>query len=594
MKRGFAEDKMRFHFHSSVFELVSWTKSHKPIRYRQMISFGQMFAMKPTIAHLVILLVISLTLAVSKEGKVDARLIEIYHKYKPKVLVEPLNSSASTSLEQIGDSEEQAMFSKSIEYTSPMKKIMELLTNHSPVIVLSDSAGQQQEQQQQQEQPVTSRQQIGTSADNTLSSLVQAQNPALGAATASDQQHWTMVNPNQIIQPLLTSQQQQFVQSTLPFSQYYMSPNQLAEVSNQFGILAPNLGFSPATTYQHIATLPYPSADDFQAQQASLLQQQLVQQQQQQQQQQNSLEDRAQPVFLSSYVPEVPIQSKPAIIPPTILQLAPNKKPDSIQQIQQSQDLTQSHIDSPRPDSGQSSQDTSDQDAGDDNDGDSEKNASMDESSNDVEEPTKIKRSNSDIQANDQSKFQSDEPEEPPNGSMVYENKYDSDKDEPSTKSSRNLKADSSNVLNGLVNVGLNDDCLQCICRASSGCDHLLRCITRGSDEKYCGPFQLTEEYWNRAGSPGDASNNFLSFEDCANEADCAVETVTNYMKKYHKDCDGDENITCMDYARLHRLKPSECDNTDKLINEFDAYWPKFQRCAEGYNRSRNGDDEDI
>lgn len=195
------------------------------------------------------------------------------------------------------------------------------------------------------------------------------------------------------------------------------------------------------------------------------------------------------------------------------------------------------------------------------------------------------------------------DPDELPDGSSgssSFEEKYDSDKDDrPQTQSSKNHQAKTdaaatSAFHNGLVGVGLNDDCLQCICRASSGCDFQLGCITRGSEEKYCGPFQLTEEYWQMAGSPDDSPTNFSSFEDCANEVDCASTTVTNYMKKYHKDCDGDENITCMDYARLHRLKQDECSDTDKLVSNFDAYWARFQNCAEGYNKTRNGDEEFI
>lgn len=577
------------------------------------------------------LFIVSIALIVQCNLFIDAGLIQIYHKYKPTStadelksisdLLSPNNSAhqtaadsenliSSSTLEDVlnnAGSSDAGTATTAVEFASPMKRIMELISGHSPVFVVSNSDDQTSLTQQQQH---LSPAEYGAAQQVASLNQQQVANP-----TSDTRQHWTLIDPSQMLAG------QQLIQSTsgLPFEQYYIaapaSSSAVAATSHQnqpqFATVLPaNLGFSPAATYQQIASYP-PSYQQFitdaQQQQGSAL----FQQQQQPQPISSSTEDRTQPIFLSSYVPEVPAQqAKTANASPQLTQTTTTaaasagltasndqQRPNSIQQIQQAQEKSATANDSSAAgDDGENSNDISD----------SKQSSAADEpddlvnNGNDIEEPSKIKRSHASRPDRDDSQQSGDGDDKPDVGSSSYENKFDSDKDEQprasfKSKSSTNRDQQASGTItNGLINVGLNDDCMQCICRASSGCDDQLRCITRGSEEKYCGPFQLTEEYWNMAGSPNDASNNFNSFEDCANDIDCAVETVTNYMKKYHKDCDGDENITCMDYARLHKLKPNECDNMNKLANNFDAYWDKFQRCAEGYNRTRNGDDEDF
>lgn len=56
----------------------------------------------------------------------------------------------------------------------------------------------------------------------------------------------------------------------------------------------------------------------------------------------------------------------------------------------------------------------------------------------------------------------------------------------------------------------LNDDCLRCICLASSECDPAVRCHSVGPVDYYCGPYQVSQRYWIEAGSPmADANNPF-------------------------------------------------------------------------------------
>lgn len=703
-----------FHQHRSNSSSHCLTKA--TVIDRRNNNLSQMSVVKKSINLLTIIAVIisTATLIINNQNvHVDAGLIQIYNKYRPKLnqppssssssasqevslssslssspptaatqtstlidtLVEHLNTSSSAPLEQY---EEFQQFHRlhqqqappqpevSVEYTSPMKRIMELITHHTPVMVVQGS----HQDQQKQSNPIESNQQQPTAkADSsnvaafihqstsipfTPSDMQQPHHLNQVASTTSDHQQWALLDgslANQMMQPILAAQPQQLIQTATPYEQhYYISPNHLNAADHghhhQITVIPANVGFSSANSYQQIATNPYSSPMD--PQQQTLPHQMHHQKQQLQVPLQhsnyhhhNSLEDRAQPVFLSSYVPEVIPQQQQSVnkpLPTNQIQQQSNlnnqqaktstdQRPGSIQQIQNSQVQRQSPTNgstneqlvetnnktSPSPkesaDTENEGNSHSNNDADNDNDSPNTYTKSpTDEpdyvdSNNDLEEPNKIRRSHDDQAKSQQAKLQqqpgNDEQDDPASeGSMTFEDKYDSDKDEPRSVSLsiKDPKKSEPNLVatNGLVTVGLNEDCLQCICRASSGCDDQLRCITRGSDEKYCGPFQLTEEYWQMAGSPGDSSNNFLSYEDCANDADCAVETVTNYMKKYGKDCDDDQLITCMDFARLHRLKPNECRYTERLNDRFDAYWPKFQRCAEGYNRSRTGDDEDI
>lgn len=459
---------------------------------------------------------------------------------------------------------------RSIEYNSPIKRILELLSQHhhhsAPVIVVSSN---------QNEQPPStqSHANIGTTSPT---------------ASSDNRQQWTLVgNPTNVdtTSPMLAAQH--LIQtSSIPYGQYYLASGNMAEDPQPQQIaVVPTLVQAQVSPYDQqqqqqqpqIAYLP-----------ASTNPQQFGQQQA------NNLEENVQPIFLSSYVPQIQT-SMPQQQPSQYTQQpVGSSAPNSIQQVQQSQRSTEKSINQITPKNSEQAESENDNNHADDEPAEpAEGGPSTASRDTDSGPPDTDMYSEPNGEGDE---HESSSPEGS-SGSSSYEDKYDSDKDParaPTESSENHAKTNAIVTANALAGVGLNDDCMQCICRASSGCDQQLRCITRGSEEKYCGPFQLTEEYWNMAGSPDDSPNNFSSFEDCANDVDCAVTTVTNYMKKYHKDCDGDDNITCMDYARLHRLKQDECSDTVKLANHFDAYWARFQNCAEGYNRSRTGDDEFI
>lgn len=608
-------------------------------------SLGQLERKKNHIYfHFKFVLVSCIALSIIAIPKTDSRLIHIYHKLSniqhPNSIIsseqqEPQQSNAlliasATATPNAPNSSSSNVHARSfiaqalqgaqsspeneirptIEFRSPMKRIMDLIGHHQPpVIVVSDSSGATDGTQQ-----LDAVQPASTTSDDASTALAVAagagQKPApqqVDQQQQQQQQHWTIVDTSQLgMIPTSSMAQQQLIQPNVPINmamdniaqqqqqQYFtFTPSgQLTPDSmmNQFAVVQAN-GGGAGTPFGFPQLIPSTAISPYQQQQ------QVTQSSQNRQQQASTDQQAAQPVFLSSYVPEVPIQplnpyglvgtdGASGVMQPTV---GPSQAPPGA--AQQQPNSIQSQIQAPKENDSKA-EDTETDGPGDISGSESDKSS---------DEHTDDRRNGGGEQegggSGDDGVQDGDRQQQPGSGSMSYEDKYDSDANEhhqPSSRSTKFRAEPSGQVLNGLISVGLNDDCLQCICRAASGCDHLLRCITRGAEEKYCGPFQLTEEYWQKAGSPGDQANNFISFEDCANDADCAVETVTNYMKKYFRDCDGDDNITCMDYARLHRLKPNECDQTDALLNDHDAYWAKFQRCAEGYNRTRNGDDEDI
>lgn len=566
-----------------------------------------------------------------------------------------------------------------LAYASPMKKILELITNNNkPIIVLNDSenATNDIQPQPQLQQPQSSQHQsVSIRNANSHSYYKEYQQPNLQhqQLTNEDQQsslpptmgssngqHWA-IDSNGAIQPYMKLEQQQISSSSMyPYANYYISSNNLQNNQQRFQqypqqyyqqqpqmspynddqdrsqtyIIDPTSGqlfqsnninmmrhypenFIPINRHQQMISssnqLYEPTTKHMKAQNLP--------------QQSNQDSSPITPVFLSSYIPEVSI---PQLKTKSEAQI---KNQDSIQQIQKSQNQDQqqqqdkqqrqdSRNQKDKPESKEDeSQETSRKKVVDSKQNTSTQTtsppeqSSIDKSDNDDNiDSDDFPDTNVDNQGPMSSNSVSDDEDENPSndnqsngGSLVYEDKYDSDNPSASRNSLRSVESGqpkeskdsasdmkaSSSEKNGLVGVGLNNDCLQCICRASSGCDTQLRCITRGTKELRCGPFQLSEDYWTKGGSITDEVSNFIGFESCANDIDCAAETVTNYLTRYIKDCDGDNVVTCIDYARLHRLKPDECEDTEKLMNDPESYWEKFQKCAETYNKTMNFEDEE-
>ncbi|XP_026287603.2 loricrin-like [Frankliniella occidentalis] len=90
--------------------------------------------------------------------------------------------------------------------------------------------------------------------------------------------------------------------------------------------------------------------------------------------------------------------------------------------------------------------------------------------------------------------------------------------------------------------------CLSCLCQAATGCD-----ANRDCEADTCGMFAISRQYWKDAGAPGG------DFETCALDPACATQCVQSYMQKFARDCDGDGEVGCSDYCRLHHLGREGC-----------------------------------
>ncbi|XP_065220772.1 invertebrate-type lysozyme 3-like [Planococcus citri] len=115
--------------------------------------------------------------------------------------------------------------------------------------------------------------------------------------------------------------------------------------------------------------------------------------------------------------------------------------------------------------------------------------------------------------------------------------------------------------------------CLGCICEAISGCNRSLQC-----SGDVCGLFRITWAYWADAGKPtvkNEDPNSQYAYANCTNNEVCAGTTVSNYLRKFAKDCNGDGQIDCYDYAAIHKYGGySGC--TTALSGE---YYTKFSTC---------------
>ncbi|XP_071539968.1 lysozyme 2-like isoform X2 [Panulirus ornatus] len=111
-----------------------------------------------------------------------------------------------------------------------------------------------------------------------------------------------------------------------------------------------------------------------------------------------------------------------------------------------------------------------------------------------------------------------------------------------------------------MVNGAVPSNCLGCICHASTGCNRNEQC--HHSNSYFCGPFLISYNYWATAGRPLNTYTNADTrgaFEDCVLNLDCASKTINLFMEKEGKDCDGDGQLTCEDYVRIHKYGPNGC-----------------------------------
>ncbi|XP_043204422.1 uncharacterized protein LOC122371794 [Amphibalanus amphitrite] len=123
--------------------------------------------------------------------------------------------------------------------------------------------------------------------------------------------------------------------------------------------------------------------------------------------------------------------------------------------------------------------------------------------------------------------------------------------------------------------VDVTPECIGCICVATSGCNLSPGLNASGA----LGPFGITLPYFEdaRIGDEPDFSDE--THESCAGDPFCAALTIRKYMERNARDCDGDDRLTCADFARIHRYGAPDCS----LTADTSGYWRRFQDCVQIY-----------
>jgi len=91
-----------------------------------------------------------------------------------------------------------------------------------------------------------------------------------------------------------------------------------------------------------------------------------------------------------------------------------------------------------------------------------------------------------------------------------------------------------------VISAEITDECLGCICQASTGC------------------------------------NRDQAYSSCVNDMFCASETIRAYARTFGKDCNGDGVIDCEDYVRIHKLGPGNCDSPTVVETTF---YKEYLKC---------------
>ncbi|GIY46350.1 lysozyme [Caerostris darwini] len=125
----------------------------------------------------------------------------------------------------------------------------------------------------------------------------------------------------------------------------------------------------------------------------------------------------------------------------------------------------------------------------------------------------------------------------------------------------------------------ISESCFNCICEASTACDENIECHRKGPGQYHCGPYLISHGYWADGGKPGENPDDPLDFEKCVKSKPCAEATMRGYMDKYARDCDGDLDFDCYDYALIHKTGPKGC-NASWVLNT--DYWARFNACYDG------------
>ncbi|XP_043235657.1 lysozyme 2-like [Amphibalanus amphitrite] len=114
--------------------------------------------------------------------------------------------------------------------------------------------------------------------------------------------------------------------------------------------------------------------------------------------------------------------------------------------------------------------------------------------------------------------------------------------------------------------------CLGCICEASSACNTQLGC-----ENGFCGPFRISNAFFIDSELSKEPNFAQYNFQSCTTDPFCSAAVIRKYMAKYPRDCDGDGQFTCKDYAMVHKAGPDGCTNTQRV--RVTDYWRRFESC---------------
>ncbi|KAF5306612.1 hypothetical protein FQA39_LY08801 [Lamprigera yunnana] len=113
--------------------------------------------------------------------------------------------------------------------------------------------------------------------------------------------------------------------------------------------------------------------------------------------------------------------------------------------------------------------------------------------------------------------------------------------------------------------------------------------------EKHCGPVGIQNEQWVEANRPTLnrlKSSDSTAFLTCAGSAHCSYFVVQRYMEKYQKDCNGDGQIDCYDFASILRFGPDNCDQEwPEVIGSDFVDMPASEVCLGCICRAASGCD---
>ncbi|XP_042241677.1 lysozyme-like isoform X3 [Homarus americanus] len=124
----------------------------------------------------------------------------------------------------------------------------------------------------------------------------------------------------------------------------------------------------------------------------------------------------------------------------------------------------------------------------------------------------------------------------------------------------------------------VSSNCMGCLCEASTRCNASAGCTTPYPGGYFCGAFLLSWAFWADAGKPvikNDDPEKKGAFENCAFDLPCAAKAVRQYMKKFSADCNGDGEVTCIDFVRIHKYGVSGCRSP--LVGAFKT---QYEECT--------------